>query len=331
MATLSTGRLIETAVALRADLESLIAAPARGVVLEVVSGFHAGAQLEVDENVDTIGSGAESMIVLKDEGIAPLHARIVPRGGKVDLEAIGGDIGLPGGEVIHEGYGRRWTLPVELTLGGAQVRLRNTERQSRQSTFFSTGPALVAVVLVSTVVALAANSLSQAGAAPETSVALAGLSGSAATQPTGEIADVNPAAPAAQAMSAGDALEQLRARLADAGIDTVSLAERDGRVVASGTLTKNQSQSWTEIQSWFDQVSGNHVPLASDVSIDSMPSTPRLAMQAIWYGERPYVIAADGARYYEGAFLEGGWTIESIDETALVLTKDGASFALRYQ
>ena len=81
---------------------------------------------------------------------------------------------------------------------------------------------------------------------------------------------------------------------------------------------------------WFDQKFGQ-VPLVSNIAVGDAAQPPRLTLQAIWYGERPYVIAGDGTRYHEGAFTNDGWTIKEIGQTALVLTKGGATVALKYQ
>ena len=35
-------------------------------------------------------------------------------------------------------------------------------------------------------------------------------------------------------------------------------------------------------------------------------------VQAVWFGERPYIITAEGNRYYKGAFLNNGWKIKDI-------------------
>lgn len=69
----------------------------------------------------------------------------------------------------------------------------------------------------------------------------------------------------------------------------------------------------------------------SNIAVGDAAQPPRLTLQAIWYGERPYVIAGDGTRYHEGAFTNDGWTIKEIGQTALVLTKGGATVALKYQ
>jgi len=46
-------------------------------------------------------------------------------------------------------------------------------------------------------------------------------------------------------------------------------------------------------------------------------------VQAVWFSERPYVITAEGNRYYKGAFLDNGWTIKDISDGRILLAKDG--------
>ena len=53
--------------------------------------------------------------------------------------------------------------------------------------------------------------------------------------------------------------------------------------------------------------------------------------QACLKDGKPYVVAADGVRYYEGAVLESGWTIQSIDADRILLSRDGQTMALAYQ
>ena len=48
-------------------------------------------------------------------------------------------------------------------------------------------------------------------------------------------------------------------------------------------------------------------------------------------GERPYVITAEGNRYYKGAFLNNGWKIKDIADGRILLTKDGETLALVYR
>jgi len=67
------------------------------------------------------------------------------------------------------------------------------------------------------------------------------------------------------------------------------------------------------------------------VTIGESRTMPVFQLRAIWYGERPYIITADGARYYRGAFLENGWFIEEIGAERILFTRDGETVALSYR
>ncbi|AZN98245.1 hypothetical protein EJ066_14255 [Mesorhizobium sp. M9A.F.Ca.ET.002.03.1.2] len=328
----SIGRYWDVAPARR--LRSIIArSPASGhsIALSVIHGFHAGAELSLVEPIYTVGSSTESDIVLRDAGIAPVHARLRRKGSQIEIEAVGGDVILATGETIHEGQGSRCRLPLTISIADAHIRLVNRERpQNRWSV--SDRPLLVAgsVLFAVFAVSVAANGFSFAK--PDIGkkissqdgepirVAFAGEAGQSVLD------DSSPT----QIHGAADAESQLKLRLEQSGISTLTVQRSPGRLVVSGMIPNDKSGVWTETQSWFDQAFGAHIPLVSNVIIGNAEQAPRLTLQAIWYGERPYVIAADGARYHEGAFTNDGWTITHIGETELLLTKGGATVALKY-
>lgn len=317
----SSKTLLSKALALQSQVEGVLSRAPERIALEVVSGLHTGAKIDLADDVDTVGSSTDAKIVLRDGGIAPIHARLVARGKQVEVQAVGGEVGLPKGEVVPVGFGRRWTLPVELAIGDARLRLTGVGVSDNQATFRSSPPMLVATIALAAALALAANNLSNANTDPaEQAVATTQAEATGSPVPAGQ------AAPTLAA-----ATDQLKSQLAAADLKTIQLTSANGQIVASGTVPKSQSQAWADVQSWFDRTHGGRVVLASEVAIGGVPAMPRLSMQAIWYGERPYVIATDGARYHEGAFVDGGWTVKEIGETALTLTKDGATVTLRYQ
>lgn len=326
------GRYLDAAPARR--LRSIVAPSppsAQATALSVTHGFHAGAELSLVEPLYTIGSSTESDIVLRDAGIAPIHARLRRRGSQFEIEAVGGDVVLATGETVREGQGRRCRLPLTIGIGDARIQLVNPERApSRWS--IGNRPILVAgsVLFAVFAISVAANGFSFArsdiGAQASSHdgepvrMALAG-------EPGQEVLDDSSPA---QIQTVAEAESQLKSHLDQAGISTVTVQRSPGRLVVSGMIPNDKSGVWTETQSWFDQAFGTHVPLVSNVMIGNAQQAPRLTLQAIWYGERPYVIAADGARYHEGAFTDDGWTIKHIGETELLLTKGGATVALKY-
>lgn len=328
----SIGKYWDAAPARR--LRSIIAhAPGSGhsIALSVTQGFHAGAQLSLVEPLYTVGSSTESDIVLRDAGIAPVHARLRRKVTQIEIEAVGGDVTLATGEIIHEGQGSRCKLPLTISIGDAHIRLINPERPPNRWSV-SDRPLLVAgsVLFAVFAVSVAANGFSfakpdigkkiSAQDREPIRVAFAGEAGQSV---------LNDSSPT-QVPSATEAESQLRLRLDQSGISTLAVQRSPGRLVVSGMIPNDKDGAWTETQSWFDQTFGAHIPLASNVMIGNAEQAPRLRLQAIWYGERPYVIAADGARYHEGAFTNDGWTIKHIGETELLLTKGGATVALKY-
>ncbi|WP_027153545.1 EscD/YscD/HrpQ family type III secretion system periplasmic domain-containing protein [Mesorhizobium sp. WSM2561] len=299
------------------------------VALSVTHGFHAGAQLSLVEPLYTVGSSTESEIVLRDAGIAPVHARLRRKGSQIEIEAVGGDVTLASGETIREGQGRRCKLPLSISLGDAHIRLVNPERPPNRWSV-SNRPLLVAgsVLFAVFAVSVAANGFSfaepdigkklSAQADKPITLAFAGEAGQSVLD------DPSPTP------SAADAERQLKLRLEQSGISTLTVQQSSGRLVVSGMIANDKNAAWTETQSWFDQAFGAHITLASNVMVGNAEQAPRLRLQAIWYGERPYVIATDGARYHEGAFTNDGWTVKRIGETELLLTKGGATVALKY-
>lgn len=337
----SINRLLDTALLRPFRLSApdiLGKASGREVALQVTRGLHAGATLDLAEPLYTVGSSTESDIVLRDTGIAPIHARLRRKGGQVEVEAVGGDVVLANGDIVPKGHGRRCKLPLEVVFGEAQILLTGPE-QSLASRSTPSRSILVAagLIAVAFAISIAANGLSLAGSDPSaqqggdtklTRLAFAnGIQQYSLLDATQEAG----LAPVAQgSVSAANAGEQLRLRLAEAGIGTLGVEESHGRLTVSGTIAEQQGESWTEIQSWFDQTYGGHVPLVSHVVAGSVAQAPRLPLQAIWYGQRPYVITSDGARYYEGAFVSDGWAIKEIGEKQLLLTKGGSTVALKY-
>ncbi|TSE02887.1 hypothetical protein C1D09_028000 [Mesorhizobium intechi] len=331
------GKYLDAASARR--LRSIIApspSSAQPITLNVTHGFHAGAELSLVEVLYTVGSSTESDIVLRDAGIAPIHARLRRKGSQFEIEAVGGDVALATGEIIHQGQGSRCRLPFVIGVGDARIQLVNQEHSSNRWTIGSrsmlvAGSVLFAVFAVSVAAngfSLAKSDLAKSDIGPQASSQDDRPVRMAFTEERGQevLDDSSPA----QIQTVADAGSQLKQRLDQSGISTVTVQRSPGRLVVSGVIPDDKSGVWTETQSWFDQTFGAHVPLVSNVMTGDAQQAPRLMLQAIWYGERPYVIAADGARYHEGAFTDDGWTVKHIGETELLLTKGGATVALKY-
>nr|WP_274531972.1 EscD/YscD/HrpQ family type III secretion system periplasmic domain-containing protein [Nitratireductor pacificus] len=295
----------------------------REVTFRVTGGVHTGASALLDRQVLTIGSSTEADIVLHDAGIAAVHARLRFKGSHVEVEAVGGDIVLADGRVVPEGNGRRCGMPFDAAIGGAQVLLANPAVAPRRAGGMARLLPAAMLLMAAFAVFVAANGLSLAETGGKDGIGENAMIATASVE--GDSRET-----AAQG-SAGDAAERLRVRLAELGLETLNVAETGGRLIVAGTVPAAQSALWSNAQAWFDQTFGADVVLVSNAVVGSgAQGEPRLTLQAIWHGERPYIIAGDGARYHEGAFTNDGWLIKRIGDRELVLEKGGAGFALKY-
>jgi hypothetical protein len=145
-------------------------------------------------------------------------------------------------------------------------------------------------------------------------------------------AALNGTAPNAAAPNVDDAGRKLTERLEASGLSGLRVTSAGGQVVVNGSITKQQVGAWTEVQQWFDAAYRGRLVLVANVSpAEAKKPPPVINVQAVWFGERPYIITAEGNRYYKGAFLDNGWMIKDIVEGRILLAKDGETLALVYR
>lgn len=137
---------------------------------------------------------------------------------------------------------------------------------------------------------------------------------------------------ALNALNVDDAGRKLTERLEASGLSGLRVTSGRGQVVVTGSITKQQTGAWTEAQQWFDEAyRGRLVLVANVTSPEAKKPAPVVNVQAVWFGERPYIITAEGNRYYKGAFLDNGWMIKDIVDGRILLAKDGETLALVYR
>jgi hypothetical protein len=142
----------------------------------------------------------------------------------------------------------------------------------------------------------------------------------------------NGAAPNGAALNAEEAGRKIAERLEASGLSNLRVGAAGGQVTVTGNITKQQTGAWTEVQQWFDAAyRGRLVLVANVTSTEAKKPPPVMNVQAVWFGERPYVITTEGNRYYKGAFLDNGWMIKDIVDGRILLAKDGETLALVYR
>jgi hypothetical protein len=282
---------------------------------EVLAGVHRGAVLTLDETADyRIGCSPQDDIVLSDPGVVPEHAVLRIESAAVRIDATGGEVGLEQ-KSIPLGHGSRVRLPVEFALGEARLRISRPGAAPALRGAIAIASAAICLAVVFTAVSLGwPRAVQMNGAQAKTDA----------------IDAHGPGANSKASATAQQAVRELDARLRAANIDTLQVNAVDGRLVASGTLIKQQVVEWAAIRQWFDQTYGGSVVLSDNVTADNGPAMPTLQLQAIWYGDHPYIIAAHGERYYQGAVLDNGWIVRQIGEHHLLLAKAGETAVVRY-
>jgi hypothetical protein len=145
-------------------------------------------------------------------------------------------------------------------------------------------------------------------------------------------AALNGTSPNGAALNAEEAGRKLTERLDASGLSGLRVSAAGGQVTVAGSITKQQTGAWTEAQQWFDAAyRGRLVLVANVTTTEAKKAAPVMNVQAVWFGERPYVITTEGNRYYKGAFLDNGWTIKDIVDGRILLAKDGETLALVYR
>jgi hypothetical protein len=138
--------------------------------------------------------------------------------------------------------------------------------------------------------------------------------------------------PALNALNAEEAGRKLTERLEASGLSGLRVNAAGGQVAVTGSITKQQTGAWTEVQQWFDAAYRGRLVLVANVTpTEAKKPAPVMNVQAVWFGERPYVITTEGNRYYKGAFLDNGWMIKDIVDGRILLAKDGETLALVYR
>ncbi|WP_370039946.1 SctD/MshK family protein [Sinorhizobium fredii] len=289
------------------------------MTLEVLKGVHSGVSLPLERGDYLIGSGADCDLMLSDRDVSAHHMRLQFAGSEVLVEAIGADL-VVDDTTVPVGHGLQVRIPVTVTLGGARLNLsrpgreaagRKAEKSSRASWMLGG----VAAFSLLTIAAVQAG-FAQVDHRPST----VGLD--ATTMTTGTVA---PSAPSPQDVAAA-----LAARLRETGLSDLKIEADGTRVSVSGAVDDKARKSWGEVQAWFDRSYGTNYVLTSLVGEAVPTTTPKFNLQAIWFGETPYAISADGARLYKGAALEDGWYIKDIRDGSLTAARQGEEFVLRF-
>jgi hypothetical protein len=57
---------------------------------------------------------------------------------------------------------------------------------------------------------------------------------------------------------------------------------------------------------------------------------PPLAIQSVWFGDEPYLVARDGQRYGVGSAVGNGWQLDRIEVDRVLLKRGAEVVALNF-
>ena len=265
--------------------------------IEIANGPNAGAVVPLASGRYRVGLDPGNDIVLADREIAAEQATFEIGPGGVRLTAL-----APGAALR-----RRSLCPgTSTTIGaGSEVRIGSTVLRldgPRRRTAGGLRLAWIAGALIA-----CSTGAGYVFATPHNA---------RATAQTGEVS-----APGATTLAA--AIDALRQRLrASALTGGIAIVERQGTLVASGGIAPDQLTDWNRTQQWFDAAFGRQFALLDRVRAQ-ISASPDLALAAVSTLPIPVAIGRDGARYTEGAVLDGGWIIAHITTRAVTLCRNG--------
>ncbi|MCG5477735.1 MAG: hypothetical protein KK478_01480 [Ensifer alkalisoli] len=287
--------------------------------LDVLKGVHSGVSLPLARGSYLVGSAADCDLMLSDRDVSEHHVRLQLAGSEVMIEAIGADV-VVDDTAVPVGHGLQVKTPVTVSLGSARLSLSEPARASSSNKVHGSARTtwMLGGVVAFSLLTIAAV---QAGVADaERPLSVASFNQESVT--TGA---VPPSPPSAEDVSLAVA-----AKLLESGLPDLRLQADGTRFSVSGAVDEEGRKSWNDVQTWFDRTYGTSYVLTSNVGEAVANTSPKFNLQAIWFGETPYAISADGTRLYKGAALEDGWYIKDIRDGGLTAARQGEEFTLRF-
>ncbi len=308
----------------------------------IESGLHAGAVQRMEPGLYTIGSDLSADIVLSDADVLPVHVILELDEQGLRLEPAKGSVAVDGETgALEPGDERSLRLPATFRIGDAAISIRapkDAAKSHRQRRLAFTAMALmiIGVAGLYTYGPLAGSFSSPPGTAGAVLDGSEAIVAKANAEPlplpsTPVAAEAPPSAALELAsepvITVDMAAAELRGRLASVSLDAIDVMIKKDHLVAKGTAEPEQMRDWQAVQIWFDGAFGRDVPLVPDIETAEKAEPPKLAIEAIFAGRTPYLMAG-GQRYFEGKNIGDGWTIEQIKSEKITLRRGDQTFSI---
>ncbi|WP_027554640.1 hypothetical protein [Bradyrhizobium sp. Cp5.3] len=288
---------------------------------EVLSGLYAGLTGKTGVGSSLIGSGLDADLVFIEQGLEPHHIRVTPHSNSIEIEAFAREVRIEGRENISPNERVVVSLPTVIHLGKMSIRwsIEDSKQAGSMGRWLVSIAALASVLISSIAVGAVSTGFSQTDDAVAFNADL----------PRAQEVVKKPAPNAPDALTIDAAAERLQQEVDRAGLFDIKVRSEPGVVAADGTVAPALLPKWQELQQRFDDhVSGAYVLINTVATkVEKTPSS--IAVEAVWRGSAPYVVIA-GQKYFVGALLNNGWTVNGIEEGRVLLTRNGRLVALPY-
>ncbi|RXH42190.1 SctD/MshK family protein [Bradyrhizobium zhanjiangense] len=288
---------------------------------EVLSGLYTGLRGKAPVGDSLIGSGLDADMIFVEQGLAPHHLRIIPQRDSIEVEALAAGISVDGHESITSGERVSVPLPAIVHVGAMSIRWSTQDFPQAGPSNRSRGSIVALSLLLLSSVAI--GTVSTIFAPTDSAVAL-----STDSLPVAEVA-AKPAINHYEASGADGIAELLRHEIERRGLLDIKVGSGPGVVTAEGTVTPNLVAKWQEIQQWFDHQTNGTPTLVNAVAVKEEKAPSSIAVQAVWRGSEPYLLIG-GQKYFVGALLSNGWTVDRIEDGRVLLSRNGRFAALPY-
>jgi hypothetical protein len=309
----------------------------------IETGLHAGTVQRLAPGIYTLGSELDADIVLSDRDVKPVHLILEFDKGGVRLEPLQGGIAIQGESAVLEPGGERFaSAPLTFSIGETTINVTAPADavQSRRRTRLLVGVAAVVIAAALGVQVTGALKAPDLGGPPP-------LADAETLQPAGSTSREPPASRTINALeeqrqlaSTSDdialslpevtldhAAAELRDRLAASGLSAIAVRTAGDRIMVQGEAEPERMADWQDVRIWYDGAYGREFLLDASVKPAEAVEPPKLAIEAVWSGDKPYLVAG-GQRFFVGNQIGDGWMIERIAAREVVFRRGDKSFSL---
>jgi hypothetical protein len=298
-------------------------------MLEVLNGAHAGSSHLQKSGTITLGSSADNDLVLYASRIAPNHVELALQSGlnsKILVKPVDAPVTLEDGSIVEVGQQAEVATGEVITFGDTEICLT---RIADPKSFVKPGIRIFAFICLIAMIPLVFSIASGfVGTVAEAGSRVASTVTSTVVRTSDQL--LGKVSTSTEQNHNEAFAWTVRVKLEDLQLNhklrTVKTA--DGSIRVSGNISDKELPRWTSFLQWYDSTS-NFPPLIRDVSRDNV-STDLPQIKSVWLDDNPSVFFKDGTVGNIGSSIKAGWKIVSIDETNVMIERDGSVISLTY-